>query len=281
MSIAQGFEIRRIVVAIDSSADAADALETAATLAGHWHAELAGIFVEDINLVHLADLPVGREIAFPTGRGREYTAATLRTQNREQEFSARRAIVAAAARARIKHDFRVVRGRVDVEVINASRDGDLLILGTGRGSPGRVGRLGSTARAAAERAPHSVLVSKAGTRSIGAPLVCYDGSDGARQALEAGLALLSTPENSLTVLIVAPTLTDAAALRRDVEDRIATLSVSLEFLHSPHPTPDQMCRHATESGADILVLGADINLIADTDPLKILEAMTCPVLLVR
>ena len=57
------------MVAIDSSADATSALEAAAALAGRLDAILEGIFVQDINLVHLAALPVGREIEFPTGRG--------------------------------------------------------------------------------------------------------------------------------------------------------------------------------------------------------------------
>lgn len=279
--IENSFEVHRIVVAIDSSAHAASALEAAATLAAELHAELEGIFVEDINLARLAQLPVGREIQFLTGQARDFTAASLEAQNKEQEFSARRAIAAAAARARITHVFRVARGQVDVEVISAAGNADLLILGMGGKSLGGRGRLGNTARAAAERAPHSVLISKPGMRSLGAPLVCYDGSNGARRALAAAIRLLGVRENGLTVLIVAQDMDRAEALRKEVDDRLVSLTTRPKFLHSAHPAPDQMCRLARESGADVLVIGADCELIAGAERLQMLEQIACPVLLIR
>lgn len=114
-SIKQGFDVHRIVVAIDSSSHAASALEAAATLAAALHAELEGIFVEDINLARLAELPVGREVQFLTGQARDFTSSALAAQNKAQEFSARRAIAAAASRARITHVFHVARGHVVAE----------------------------------------------------------------------------------------------------------------------------------------------------------------------
>jgi len=281
ISTEHGFEIHRIVVAIDSSAHAASALEAAATLAAELHAELEGIFVEDINLARLAELPVGREIQFLTGQARDFTAAALAAQNKEQEFSARRAFAAAATRARITHVFRVARGLVDVEVISAAGNADLLILGMGGKSPGGRGRLGNTARAAAERAPHSVLISKPGVRSVGAPLVCYDGSVGAKRALEAAVRLSGVRNKGLTALIIARDMDQAGALRQEVDDRLKASPTRPKFLHSAHPVPDQMCRFATESGADVLVIGADCELIAGAEKLKMLEQIACPVLLVR
>lgn len=281
MSTEHGFEVHRIVVAIDSSAHAASALEAAATLAAELQAELEGIFVEDINLARLAELPVGREIQFLTGQARDFTAASLEAQYKQQEFSARRAIAAAAARARITHVFRVARGQVDVEVISAADNADLLILGIGDKSPGGRGRLGNTARAAAERAPHSVLISKPGVRSISAPLVCYDGSDGAKRALEAAVRLFGVREKGITVLVIASDVDRAGVLRQEVDDRLKSLPARPKFLHSARPAPDQMCRFATESGADVLVMSADCDLIAGAERLHILEQIACPVLLVR
>lgn len=275
------FEVHRIVVAIDSSTHAASAIEAAAALAAQLHAELEGIYVEDINLIRLSQLPVGREIQFLTGEARDFTATALEAQNREQEFFARRAIAAAAARARVTHAFRVARGQVDVEVISAAGNADLLILGMGGGAPGGRRRLGSTARAAAERAPHSVLISKPGARSIGAPLVCYDGSEGAKRALEAATRIAVAREKGITVLIVAADLDHAGVLRQEVDERLESSPVEHKFLHSAHPAPDQMCRFASEAGADMLVIAADSNLIVGADRLQMLEQIACPVLLVR
>lgn len=275
------FDVHRIVVAIDNSAHAGSALEAAANLAAELHAELEGVFVEDINLARLAELPVGREIRFLTGEARDFTTASLDAQNREQEFSARRAIAAAAARARIAHVFRVARGQVDVEVISAAGNADLLILGLGGKSPGGRGRIGTIARAAAERAPHSVLISKPGVGSVRTPLVCYDGSDGARHALEAGIRLSGLREGILNVLIVAEDVDRAGQLRQEVCDIVETVSKKPRFLHVAHPVPDQLCRLAHESGADILIIGADCQFVAGSEKLKLLEQVACPVLLVR
>lgn len=281
MATELGFEVHRIVVAIDNSAQAASVLEAAASLAAELHAELEGIFVEDINLTRLAALSVGREIQFLTGRARDFTAASHDAQNKEQEISARRAIAAAATRARVTHVFRVARGQVDVEIISAAGNGDLLILGMGGWPPGGRGRLGNTARAVAERAPHSVLISKPGMRSMTAPMVCYDGSNGARRALAAAIRLSGVREKGLTVLIVAPDIDRAGALRKEIDDRLAALPLRPRFLHSAHPEPLQMCRFASEAGSDVLVIAADSTLIAGEERLQMLEQIACPVLLVR
>ncbi len=276
-----GFDVRRIVVAIDSSSDAATALEEAAGLAARLHAELEGVYVQDINLVRLAGLPVGREIQFLTGKGRDFTVTTLEDDNRTQEFAARRAVAAAAARARVTYAFRTARGQVDVEVISAAGNGDLLILGTGSRSPGGRVRLGRTARAAAARAPRSVLLSKPGVRSTGVPLVCYDESDGSRRALEAGLRVFGVHEGTLAVLILADDVAAAERLRRQVEDRLAPLNVRPRFLYGARPLAHEVCRLAGESGAGVLVMAADCAALDEPHRQEVLESVACPVLLVR
>ena len=60
----------RIWVALDESPRSTAALTAAAALAGELDAELAGLFVEDVNLQHLFDLPFAREFSVLTGAGR-------------------------------------------------------------------------------------------------------------------------------------------------------------------------------------------------------------------
>ncbi|HSL81665.1 MAG TPA: universal stress protein, partial [Thermoanaerobaculia bacterium] len=48
--------IRRILVALDASADSAAALEAATALAALFGAELQGLYVEDLNFVRLPEL---------------------------------------------------------------------------------------------------------------------------------------------------------------------------------------------------------------------------------
>lgn len=276
-----GFDIRRIVVAIEGSSDATGALEEAAGLAARLHAELEGVYIQDIDLVRLAELPVGREIHFVTGKGRDFTSDALEEDSRAQESAARQAVALAATRARVAHIFRTVRGQVDAEVLAAADGGDLLILGTGNRVPwGRL-RLGRAARAAAERAPRSVLISKPGTRSAGIPLVCYDDSDGSRRALEAGLRVYGLHEGRLSVLIFAHDVAGAERLRREVEDRLASAGVRSRFVYGARRHAHEICRQAAESGAGVLVLAADGAALDEPQRGEVVEAIDCPVLLVR
>lgn len=276
---APGFEIRRIVVAIESPSEAA-ALEEAAGLAARLDAELEAVFVEDIDLVRLAGLPVGREVRFLTGESRDFTADTLEADTRAQVFAARRAVAAAAARARVACAFRTARGQVELEILSAAGKGDLLILGTGRRSPWGGARLGRTARAAAERAPRSVLISKPGARSGRVPLVCYDGSAGSRRALDAGLRIFGIHEGRLGVLILADDAAGSETLRRQVEDLLTPLGVGPRFLYGARPLAHEVCSLAGESGAGVLVMAADCSAL-DEPRREVLETVACPVLIVR
>lgn len=276
-----GFDVRRIVVAFESSSDAATALEEAATLAARLHAELEGVHVQDINLVRLAGLPVGREIQLLTGKVRDFTADALEVETRTQEFAARRAVEAAATRARVAYVFRTARGQVDAEVLSAADSGDLLILGAGDSVPWGQSRLGRKVRAAAERAPRSVLISKPGMRAGGVPLVCYDGSVGSRRALEAGLRVFGTHEGRLAVLLLGDDTADAERLRRQVGARLAALGVAPRFLYGARQRALEVCQLASESGTGVLVMAADCPALAEPHREEVLESVACPVLLVR
>ena len=275
------FGVRRIIVALDGSAHASGAPETAAALAARLHAELEGVFVQDIDLARLAALPIGREIQFLTGRGRDFTADELDAHNLEQEACARQAIAAAAARARVGYAFRVARGQVRAEVLSAAGRADLLIVGIGSASPGGRARLGGTARAAAEHAPRSVMISRPGTRAMARPLVLCDGSDGAKRALRAAIRVFGAGERGLAVLIDSADAGRAKAVRRDVESELAPAGVKHGFLSSANPAPDQLCRLAAQAGTDVLVIAADPRIIAGERRLRVLVSIACPVLLVR
>ena len=276
-----GFAIRRIMVALDSSPHANSALEAAVALAQQLHAELEGIFVQDADLTKLAALPVGREIQFLTGEGRKFTTEELDAQNSEQELCAKRAMAAAAGRARVSHAFRVVRGRVNAEVINAAAGADLLIVGIGSTSPGGRTRLGGTARAMAEQAPLSVLISKPGARRIGRPLVIYDGSAGAERALEAAMRIFGTGENGIAVLIDSADGARSRKLRKHVAGKLDSLDIPRSIIHDTDPEPDRLCRLATDSGADMLVIPANSRAVSGVRRQRVLESIACPVLFVR
>lgn len=172
--------IRRILVALDTSTDSLAALETAVKLAANLQAELVGLFVEDVNLLRLAELPFSRETRYHTTTN--LNTAQLEHELRMMASQARRALMEAAEPRSVCWDFRVVRGRVTPEVLTAALEADLLTLGKASWAIWRQ-RLGSTALAAAIQTQRSVLSAGRSADDHRPVLVTYDGSQAAQQAL--------------------------------------------------------------------------------------------------
>ena len=59
--------IERIVVVLDAASENRAAIGTAARLAARWKVHLHGVFVEDDDLIRLADLPFARQVTLGFG----------------------------------------------------------------------------------------------------------------------------------------------------------------------------------------------------------------------
>ncbi|MPY68812.1 MAG: hypothetical protein GEU92_01870 [Alphaproteobacteria bacterium] len=276
-----GFVVRRIVVAMDSSPHSRAALDAAAALAARLHAELEGLFVEDIDLFNLAALPFGREFNLATGAARAFDAAALAEQLARQAAEMRRAVAVAAARAHVRSSFRVARGRIAAEIVAAAAAADLLILGaagmglTSRFRPGRV------ALAAAALAPRSVLLLRSGAAIRGRPLVAYDGSPSSEKALAAAARLADATDARVRVLTAEADAKKAEALRARAESRLAALGVRAVFSDAFELTLDTMCGTVQRTDADLMVIAADNPHLQGEGRLHLLQRIVCPVLLVR
>src|SRR5690554_1918052 len=91
----------RIIVGLDTSLAAREALQLAVRLAASVDARLKGVFVEDENLLSLADLPFAREISF-SGEVRNIDPERMLRAMKAQAESARRALARIAAEARVE-----------------------------------------------------------------------------------------------------------------------------------------------------------------------------------
>nr|NIU03050.1 universal stress protein [Gammaproteobacteria bacterium]NIX84325.1 universal stress protein [Gammaproteobacteria bacterium] len=143
--------IRRIMVAMDSSTHSLWALEAAAALAGRLEAELLGVFVEDVRLLHLAGLPFSRELAGSSALARELSSSGMERALRVQAQRMRRELMTQAQRVQVQCSFRVLRGEVAGQLLEGVPGADLIILGKMGESPGARRRLGSIAHAVAMR----------------------------------------------------------------------------------------------------------------------------------
>jgi nucleotide-binding universal stress UspA family protein len=181
----------RILVAVDASAASRLALELAADLAVALRTSLAGLYVEEEDLLYAAGLPFVHEIHAQSGQVTPFTATDLERHWRALASDARNALTRAAQARQIACSFQVVRGRAAQAMSNAARGARLTGLGIGTRGPAR---LGSVARAALGAVDSSLLLVPP-----------------QRRPGDRWVALVDTPGSAPAVLALASALTVTAA----------------------------------------------------------------------
>jgi len=271
--------IRRILVALDASHHSLAALEAAVELAASLEAELMGLFVEDVNLLRLAGLPVAREVLYPFVAAARLDRARMERELRAQATQARQALATACEQRQIKWSFRVVRGEVAPEVLEAALEADLLSLGRASRPLIRRGRLGSTARAAAAQAPRSVLLLQRDVCIRPPVVVTYDGSPTARQALMMATRLARKEGGYLIVLIMADALDAARRLQAQASNWLRGRGLVVRYRQLTNAGVATLTYEVRAEGSGVLVLS---GTVLHPEALQaLLDEVDCPVLLVR
>lgn len=279
--------IRRILVALDTSTDSLSGLEAAARLAAAMRAELVGLFVEDINLLHLAMLPFTDEVQRATGIRRSIDQHSMERDLQLQASQARRALAAAAGRAEARWTFKVVRGEVKSEVLSAALEADLLTLGRTSRSHFSRPRLGSTARAAIERGPGYVILGGPDSPDDRPVMVTFDGSQAGSQALVAAAHIAAMRDSELIVLLVESGSETGPALAADLAEQCDRLLAERDFRSDydfqriPADQTLQLVNAAHEARCSLLVLGGESPVLQGAALQLLLDELSCPVMLVR
>jgi len=270
--------IQRILVALDTSHHSLAALEAAVELAAAMEAELEGLFVEDVNLLRLAALPVSREVRYPCAATGRLDLGQMERQLRAQAAQARRALAEACRSRKVTWSFRVVRGEVSSQVLEAASEVDLLSLGKASRPFTRKAHLGSTARAATQ-ASGSVLLAQRDVRIKPPVLLTYDGLPAGQRALAVAVRLARKTGGYLTVLVVGDTHEAVVRLRAQVSNALREQRLFSRFrglVGMNAATLTQMVR-AEKSG--ILVLSGSV--LSPEEMQELLDQVECPVLLMR
>lgn len=279
--------IRRILLALDSSSPRPEMLAEAARLARRLNAELNALFIEDVNLLNLAELPFARHTNLFSRVAEPVDRAAMESRLRVQAARMRQAVETAALQAGLRWTFRTVRGRIVEEVIAAAADQDLLLVGWTRRAmdPSYVAGVrwhrreagaSSTARRIAVGSKRPVLVLRDGD-ILGRPVaVVFDGGPGAQRALQVAAALAATARARLVVLLAGDVaLAELAAAI--LQDGPAT---EAEYRALRSTDAATVCAARAATGSGIVVLDAESPLLADGNGSP-LAAFPCPVLLTR
>jgi nucleotide-binding universal stress UspA family protein len=270
---------RRILVALDASNHSLAALDAAVELAAAMKAELEGLYVEDVKLLRVASSPATREVRYPFVSTAQLDSQYMERQLRAQASQARRALVAACEKRKVKWSFRIVRGEVAHEVVAAAEEVDMLILGRVSRPLIRQIRLGSTALAAAVHAPCCVFLLKHDMGIVPPVLVAYDGSPTARRALMIATRLARKNGGYLAVLIVADTPEVEYRLQAETADWLRRHGLLVRFRRLSEVSAPALLQALKAERSGVLVLSDTIMHLAPLQ--RFLDEVDCPVLLVR
>lgn len=213
-------ETPRILVSCDASSLGTAALHAAAALARRLDAELAGVFVENVNLLRMAALPFAREYALASAVGRRVEAGEIERTLRRQADAMRSALSRAAHDLSLPWSFRVVRGALLDSVLEAMREPDLAVFGyTGQYSVSPNIRI-------------DIPLSRANATVWQQPiLVLYDDTPAAGRALAAANALAQEHHTGLLMLVIAGETDAASRLRARAAAQLEGGSTGVRFLH--------------------------------------------------
>lgn len=260
----QGPDVRRIVVTLDASACGRAALETAAELAAELQAELQGLFVEDIALLRLANLPFAHEVLLASASPRQLETSHIQNALRSDAARVRQAVTCAADQRHLRWSFQVLQGDAVRISRTAAGQAELLILGC--------------AETVASGSPHAAGQPSKAAATAGSILVIDDGSTASDHVLRAAVSLARMKGSEL--LVLSPAHDRGEQRRRQIDGCLQ--SSGIEYAVQPLAAADaRTITRAAERlrrGLQLLVLSCDLLDEADLEIL--VKRLECPLVLV-
>lgn len=271
-------EIQRILVALDASPQSLVALDIAAEIASKFQAELIGIYVEDINLVRLANLPFSREIGRFSAISRPFDSSQLQNLMHAHARLVQRRLAFAARRTNLRWSMQVTRGSISDELLAAAQESDLIILG----KTGWSRRLepGSTAQSILTRTNRQTMILSRKFQPGSPILVVFESTQTSRNALIAA-AMVRVTENPLSVLILAESGDDAQIKQGEAEKILVPIGLQASYRWIQELDSSRLVLLARLERCEVVVLPTQVQAFPGEDIIRMLTESDCAVLLVR
>ncbi|XOZ33619.1 universal stress protein [Halomonadaceae bacterium KBTZ08] len=248
--------MERIWVLLDSSHQSRVALETAVDLAALLDIELQGLFIEDENLLKMAELPFTREVGATSAATRPLDSQTLERRLKREAQQLEQHLALQAQGRRLRWGFQVRRGSLPEAALSSVSPQDLVTMGKVGWSSSRGEHLGRTARAMLGEAPCSVLfTSETAAFEADHPIVVwYEPPYGAQEALETGVRIARAERRPLKLLWATQETGPEAGERQEVEARALASGVALEVESWPRADASALAAFAARTRARALVI---------------------------
>jgi hypothetical protein len=252
----------RVLLALESTAASMASMasiEVALRLAVAMQAEVAGVFVEDADLMRLAALPFTQETGFVSGAQRPLVPADVESTLRRRAEQARRSLADLASASRVRWSFRITRGKLLVEVLAAVDRDDVVVAGEGRLA--------------------QLRVSGVTERGGGTVAALFDEGDTGDRVLAAALSLAQGQPQRICLLVppARAAATEALRLRAARSMQVAVEVPRIATLQSRRAA--ELIRETRRQASRALVLSPGSLPDAGEQVRVLLEQMSCPIVL--
>lgn len=245
--------IERVVVPLDAASEMRNAIAVAARLAARAKVRLHGVFIEDEDLLRLAQLPFARHVTFGADAGR-LSAKEIERQLRSAAERIRREFAAAARHNRIEWSFEVVRLAADAPLV-AATERDLVVAGALTRPIGQHFRTEWRWWSSVERISGPLLLAQRDWSASGPVLaVIRDRGAGSARLLAMAAQLAEAVGSALTVICPSQ-LAGEQGFAKWVTEQIKPYSVPLQIELAP-AEPAELDRRIAELRCRVLAVHA-------------------------
>lgn len=273
--------INRILVALDASAVNRSILQAATTLATNLNATLNALFIEDINLFRLAELPFAREIVYGATTGRGMNLADMERSVHTQANRLRKLVETMAQQSQINIVFDVQRGDIASVICNASKQADLLIIGKNTQLLKQSVKIGTVAQTILSSAQCNLMVLQHGALIERPVVVIYDGSVTSQDAVSLASRLARQDHNALIVLFPATDDDHYQQLYQQLTEKLSDTTLQLHPVRLANNTATQVLQAIKQFHGRILLLKTGDSFLSIDQTQELIKQADFPIILLR
>jgi len=270
--------IKHILVALDATEANKSILQAANALANRLNADVQALFVEDIDLLHLAELPLAREMTYGSPTARQLTLADVEKQLKAQVERMRHYVESYGQQGNIKVSFSVTRGRIESEVCTAAELTDLLIVGKNTQLIKHSEKLGKITQGIITGAKCDVLLLQYGSEISLPVAVLYDGTEASMRALQMAIQIAKGDHDKLVVFY--PTNLQQQ-LQPEVSKITGQVGIEPSHVQLKMDTPEGILDALADCKGRMLLLEANMKTFNREKIHSLLKQSNIPVILIR